>query len=331
MDESSVDTTLARSGERPTAWPVCPALEVALCVVGSLLSAFFAPVGVGLMVAGTYLLRRPEEGKAWLGVVGCLAPCIALCLVDWVNYGSLALPPVICALVMGLFLPRRMGITAACACILGLTALVMGTDAALLASLGSSLPAYVSQTFDQMAQVAQDAGGTGAGITVSAAMQQSIDYMRRIWPLVYLGQGACSVLVGLVGLAIARRLPAARLYEAYARFDVPVWGMVLIAVCVVCWAVSLQDVPVASTLLSVALCLFICLRVLYFLQGMAVAMSLMDKRGFGSFARILVIMALLLLEGMFYVVCVLGAVDAWANFRKLPHRERGVVEQDVER
>lgn len=331
MDGSSVDTTLARNDGRKADWPARPVLEVILCVVGSLLSAFFAPVGVGLMAAGVCLLRRPEEGKTWWGVVACLVPLVILCLVDWVNLGSLALPSVICALAMGLLLPGRIGITSVCACVLGLSALVLGTDAAVLASFGMSLPDYVSQTFDQMGQLAQSASSAGAGITFSAAMQQSIDYMRRIWPLIYVGQAALSVLAGLAGLAIARRMPVARLYEAFTRFDMPVWGMVLIAACVVCWAVSVLGVPGASTFVSVALCLFICLRVLYFLQGMAVAMSLMDKRGFGPLVRILVIMMLLMLEGSFYVVCVLGAVDAWANFRKLPRNEKDVVTQSDER
>lgn len=330
MDERGADTTLARSAERPAAWPAHPVAELALCVVGSLLSAFFAPVGTGLMAAGAYLLRRAEEGKAWWGVAGCLVPLAVLCLVDWVNLGSLALPPVICALALGLLLPGRTGITSVCLCVVGVTALTLGIDAALLASMGSDLLSYVSQTFDQMEQIYQSAGTVGVGITVSAAMQQSIDLMRRIWPLVYLGQGAASVLVGLIGVAIARRIPFARLYEAYTRFDVPVWGMVLIAVCVVCWAVSGLGVSAASTFGDVALCLFICLRVLYFLQGMAVAMSLMDGRGFGQFARILVIVALLLLEASFYAVCVLGAIDAWANFRKLPRHERSTTAQSVD-
>ena len=283
------------------------------------------------MVAGVFLLRRPEERKTWWGVTACLVPLAALCLVDWVNLGSLALPSVICALAMGLFLPGHVGITSVCACVVGLTALVLGTDAAVLASFDVSLLDYVSQTFDQMGQIVQDSGSAGAGISVSAAMQQSIDFMRRIWPLVYMGQAALSVLAGLVGLTVARRSPTVRLYEAFTRFDMPIWGMVLIAVCAVCWAASVLGVPGASTFGSVALCLFICLRVLYFLQGMAVAMSLMDKRGFGPVVRILVIMLLLMLEGSFYVVCVLGAVDAWANFRKLPRHEKEVTAQSGER
>ena len=332
MDESPADTALARNDEQKASWPARPLIEIVLCVVGSLLSTFFAPLGVGLMVVGVYLLRRPEEGKALWGVAACLVPCALLCLADWVNLGSLALPQVVGALVMGLVLPGHIGITSVCACILGLTALSLGTDAALLASFGSSLPSYVNATFDEMAQITQDAASsTGVGITVSAAMQQSIDYMRSIWPLIYVGQAAMSVLMGLVGLGIARRTSMARLYEAYVRFDVPLWGMVLIAVCAVCWAVSRLGVTGAATFASAALCLFICLRVLYFLQGMAVAMSIMDKRGYGSIARILVIMALLLLEGSFYVVCVAGAIDAWAIFRKLPRHERDVTAQSVER
>ena len=324
MSEDSTDIELLRGEGRKPAWPARPALEVALCVIGSLLSAFIGPLGTALMVVGVYLLGRPEENKAWLGALGCVIPCAILSIVSWVNLGSLALPPVICAVVMGLFLPGHIGISTVCACIVGTCAMTMGIDAALLAAWGSNLLDYVMSVFDEMGQQMSLVAGQSGGVVLSAAMEQSIELMRTIWPLIYLGQAAVTVIAGLVALAIARRESPRCLYEAFVRYDMPLWGMVLIVACAACWAAAQYLPSWSAALMSAATCLFMCLRVLYFLQGLAVAMSLMDAHGFGPVARILIIVLLLMLESALYVVCVIGAVDVFANFRRLPRHTKVV-------
>lgn len=320
MVDGPVDITLHQNDGRKPAWPARPALEIALCVVGSALSTFTAPIGVLLMVAGLLLLRRPQEGKkTWMGVVGCLVPLLAYSVFDFVNYGSLSVMPVALALAMAFVLPGRIGITSACLCAVGAGALSLAMDAAVLAAYGWTILEYVEETFDALAEELSSV--SVSGVSVTAIVDQSISLMRSIWPLSYLIQGAMSMLLGLVVFVIVRRYSARSLYEAFVRYDMPIWGMVLIVVTVVCWAASSCDFAYADTFLSGALCLFICLRVLYFLQGIAVAMSLMDKRGFGPFARIMIIVLLLMLEANFYVVCVFGAIDAWANFRKLERKD----------
>ena len=66
-----------------------------------------------------------------------------------------------------------------------------------------------------------------------------------------------------------------------------------------------------------------CLRVLYFLQGLAVAMYLMDARRWGPVSRVLVLAVLLMAELGLYAVSVFGVIDVWANFRGLPRGNRG--------
>ncbi|MGN1200060.1 MAG: DUF2232 domain-containing protein, partial [Thermoguttaceae bacterium] len=88
-----------------------------------------------------------------------------------------------------------------------------------------------------------------------------------------------------------------------------------------CLACQAFGAPKADVFEAVGLNLLLCLRVLFFLQGMAVAMRLMDQRRWGSFSRVLAIAALLMAELGLYAVCVFGVIDVWANFRHLERRK----------
>ena len=306
----------------PRSWPARPVLEVVLCVVGGLLATYFPAIGCALMVAGVWLLARPQEGKAAWGVIACLAALACLCLVSWEDYGSIALPSVVIACLIALLPPRLLGVSAVVALILAAAGITMGLDALILQANGVSLTEYVGYVFDT---VAEQAAGGGAGsdvdVRAAAAVQQGLELVRQAWPAIYLGQGCVTVVCGLVSLALVRRVPYSRLYLAFLRYRVPFWGLVLLAAAVVCWGVSELGSAGSSALLSFALCTLLCLRVLYLLQGLACAMALMERARIGQVGRIAVLFAALFLELGFYAMCVFGLIDSFADFRGLRSSE----------
>ncbi len=326
MDETQGIEPVARpgSGSKPPR-PARPWIELLLCVVGSLGSMFFSTLGIAVMVAGSWLLARKEEGRALWAVAGCLVPGIVLSFVSWMWCGSLILPCALGSLAIALVLPGRIGITSVCLTIVGLSAAFVASDVSIILMQGGDLPTYISELLAELRDtLVGSLGGGSANVAVTAAVDQTLELFGKVWPLLYVSRAAVAVVVGLFALMIARRDAYRRVYEAFLRYDMPLWGMVLIVACAACWAAAQYLPSWSAALMSAATCLFMCLRVLYFLQGLAVAMSLMDAHGFGPVARILIIVLLLMLESALYVVCVIGAVDVFANFRRLPRHTKVV-------
>ena len=304
-----------RKAPRPARpWP-----ELALCVLGSLVSTTLPALGVAAMVFGAWLLNRPEERRGWWAVAGCVVPGIVLSFVSWVNYGSLVAPFIVCALVVALLLPGRVTITNVCATILGVSALMILADASIVLQWGESFAAYVGALLDEIRELTvASLGGNGSSVAIMASVDQTVELLGKVWPLLYVSRAAVAVLAGLLGLMLARRDTYQRVYEAFTRYDMPLWGIVALIVSIACLAGPAFGLPAAQTLEAVGLNILFCLRVLFFLQGLAVAMFLMDRHRWGVFARVLVLAGLLIAEMGFFAVSVFGVIDVWANFRRLP-------------
>ena len=130
------------------------------------------------------------------------------------------------------------------------------------------------------------------------------------------------MLLGSLGLIVARRDSYQRVTGAFKRFDVPLWLVAVFIVALACLAGWVMAAGVPEGVGVVALNIILCLRLVFFLQGFAVMLSLMDSHGWGAVPRVLVISTALLIEMSLSVVCVLGLVDVWANFRKLARTGR---------
>lgn len=297
------------------AWAL--ALGSALCLGGCLVSALVPPAGCALMAAGGWVLAsRVRHGRV-LATLSCLAPLATMCVLSWTDMGSYALPPTACALALSLGLAGRLGVTAGVLVVLGTAALMVGCDQLVLAAAGSSVVGYVGDVLDALSAQLSTAGAPdmAANLAVSMAYDQAIDAMRSLWPLLYVAQGALAALLGMAGLALARRLPASRARASFLGFAVPAWGIVALVASACLLAASRLDVPAAAVLYSAGMCALIFMRALYFLQGLAVGTCLMCARRMGPLPRVLVLVAMLLLESAFFAVSVFGALDTFARFR----------------
>ena len=294
-----------------------------MCVLGSLCSFTLPSFGMAAMVFGAWLLARKQEGRLWWAVAGCVVPGIILSFVSWVNYGSLVAPCIVGALAIALLLPGRISITSVCLTIAGVAALMVLGDASVIMMLGSDFAAYVAALLDEMREIVVASLGGTSQVAVSAAVEQTVELFGKVWPLIYVSRAAVAVLVGLVGLMLARRDTYQKVYAAFTRYDMPLWGIVALIVAVVCLAGNAAGFADATVLEAVGLNILFCLRVLYFLQGLAVAMYLMDEHRWGPVSRVLVLTGLLMAELGLYAVSVFGVIDVWANFRRLPRAHRG--------
>ena len=63
--------------------------------------------------------------------------------------------------------------------------------------------------------------------------------------------------------------------------------------------------------------LLLSVRFIFTVQGLGVLMGMLNRWRLGCFTRVVVIMIAVSLETMF-VLSIIGLVDVWANFRKLP-------------
>ena len=302
--------------------PAQPVFEFVLCVIGSLGTIVLPGVSTALMVFGAWLLARKEEGRAFWAIVGCLGPGIALSFATW-DYASLVLPCALAALAIALLLPGRVSVTSVVCLIAVLTALLIGADASLLMLQGENFAAYVQALLEELRQVMTASLPTGtSSVSVSATVDSTVELLGRTWPLIYVMRAISIVLLGSLGLVVARRDSYQKVSGAFKHFDVPLWLVAVFIVSLAVLAGWVMAVGVPEGVGVVALNIILCLRLVFFLQGFAVMLSLMDSHGWGAVPRVLVISAALLIEMSLSVVCVLGLVDVWANFRKLARTGR---------
>ena len=100
-------------------------------------------------------------------------------------------------------------------------------------------------------------------------------------------------------------------------FDAPLWAVGVLALSVLGMGASFAAVPESQVLRTVSVTLFLAVRIIFLIQGLGVILGLLGRWRIGCFGRFAVIMVATWLEVMF-VVSIIGLIDVWANFRKLP-------------
>ncbi len=322
MDEAkdSPSTQLVSSGSSQR--PARPVFEFVLCALASLGSVLSPSLGCALMVFGAWRLAQSGEGRAVWAALGCLAPGIVLSFATW-DYASLVLPCSLCALAIAFVLSQGVSVGKVVILVALLCGMLIGVDASLLMLQGESFAAYVQALLDELAQVMTASLTTGtSSVSVQATVDSTVGLLGWIWPLIYAMRAACTVCFGLVGLEVARRDSFQKVHEAFKRCDVPLWIVALFIASVACLAGWSVFGVLPEVVGVVALNVFICMRVVFFLQGCAVMLSLMDSHGWGFFPRVLLLSVAFIAEVSLSAVCILGLVDVWADFRKLASRDQ---------
>lgn len=156
----------------------------------------------------------------------------------------------------------------------------------------------------------QDQAGGGASATSVVA---------GISPAIYVVQASAYVFVGLCLRWIADRVRRKSDWSPFSQVDLSIWWLTPVLFGLVCFIVSLLlPGQAAYVVWLVSMNVFVVSAIPLFVQGAAAGKGIMNRLGIG-FPMQLVFGVLGLLSGIAFVALpILGLVDFWANFRKLP-------------
>lgn len=297
-------------------------------------------VGIGLSVA--VMARYPMLGVACLamglrtqselfgakGLVAGLgisgAVLVAWMVLDGVSNVLFAVPLVgIAAAISTLMWKRRAGVTEVSLVVTAAIALCMAVDGFTAFNAGTNLAEVTSAMLMEVARAS-----VGRGVEAELALVSIEPLISVIWPMVYVLSAALDALVAGFGsfLGSVQRpaswgempAPGQRLrVPQISLFDAPLWAVGVLALSVLGMGASFAAVPESQALRTVSVTLFLAVRIIFLIQGLGVILGLLGRWRIGCFGRFAVIMVATWLEVMF-VVSIIGLIDVWANFRKLP-------------
>lgn len=191
-----------------------------------------------------------------------------------------------------------------------------GRDYVLLKAEGTSLYALLSTELNKaVAQQAPTAGGAAA----VQAMRDAAKMMLSLIPAIYFITGFAVAIAVIAGIAwAAKRSGRTVKIPALARLDLSphvLWPFV-----VGLFALAASHAPIARAALwgTVGLNLVFCVGALFGLQGLGVAAGVLDRTNVGRGGRIVVLAALVVLDAFTHTISLIGLVDFWVNFRRLP-------------
>lgn len=300
---------------------------VSVCLLGAVLTGPAAGIGLVLVAYGAAVLGT--RGRALLAYLAVIAGGL-LCWFWGADYLLMALD----AGVVGVFMATHafqgrhdqlrffigsLVLTAVALCTDMLFAYLAGT------TLEGQIAAMVNLTIQQM---------TGAGTIPAEAvtvLQEMLPAYLNIWPSFYVVQGLFYGVVIYVAAyyAFVRHSRDLRI-RPLAEVDLPVHVLWVFLVALLCLAASYVPAFGYSNFFSVVgYNLMVCSIAVLTIQGFAVIGYGMHKAGWHWAVRIIVYLLCVQMELMFLAPSLVGLVDIWANFRKLP-RDSGSGESGPE-
>lgn len=208
--------------------------------------------------------------------------------------------------------------TPVCLVIVAVAGAVFLCDQLVFLQLGTDVYHATETALERMEQelsqmLAQSA--PAQAVLVQASYQEAFSLILKTWPLLYLVQGAWLTVLALLALAVVRHISPFRMGRACSGFAVPLWGLAVLATGAVCFFLGTAEATSNAVPETTGLCLLLSVRVLYVLQGLAVAATLLRRTSLGPVLRGVLIALLLLLELRYCVLCVFGCIDTFAHFR----------------
>ena len=287
--------------------------------------AHFSILGVVCLAMGlrTQAERFGARGL-WIGSGISCAVLIAWGIAFGIDAMAFAIPLVgACIAVSALMWKQRASVLAISLVIAASTAFSMLADALLLARAGVGLDEAMLSMLEQVGRAY-----VGRGVEAELALKSALPVFESIWPVVYVTSAFMNVAFAGFGSlmgGVPQVRPGTPLSFTDARvrvprigmFDAPLWAVGLLALSVLGIAVSTLSLPYATLIRCASATLLLSVRYIFTLQGLGVLSGVLARWRLGCFARTLIIMVAVSLEAMF-VLSIIGLVDVWANFRKLP-------------
>ncbi len=150
------------------------------------------------------------------------------------------------------------------------------------------------------------------------ALQIAIEEVRRVIPRILPGILGCMVIATVWFNLVISNILAKKMqltekgwgkYTAWSLPEQLVWLPISVVVAMLVGSGAIKDTAICLLLVSV---------LLYFFQGLAVFIHLLDKWNVPGFFRLALYFILIIQSYGLIFLAILGFADVWLNFRKLP-------------
>lgn len=161
--------------------------------------------------------------------------------------------------------------------------------------------------------------GTGESTVFGVEPEMLVDVMARVWPFDHFANAllVAVVTVAVAGWAAARTGAEVRRLPHLAALDLSVhvlWPLVG-AFAFLAAGRAFDGADIATT---IGLNLLLGVRLLLLAQGLGVAAAFYSRVGLAKLIRVVGYVLLVVADMMLPLVSMVGLIDFWANFRKLP-------------
>lgn len=162
-----------------------------------------------------------------------------------------------------------------------------------------------------------------SGQATNAATQQTnrelVSLLITLMPMEFFFTGFVTAIAVVMAIAwAAKRSGRGVKVPSLAKLDLTPHILWPFIVGLLVLAASYGSLPYATTLYAIGLNMLLCVRAPLALQGFGVAAGVLDRAGVGLGGRILALAALAALDVFTLSVSLLGLLDFWINFRRLP-------------
>lgn len=293
------------------------------CAAGMVVAQQMPLLGLPMTAAGASVLVYRRHA-----VPAVLAMALGVALVGalgtpWLAY---AVPAAVAVLLVVLELPRRSAQVVAALFIALLIAAAVASDAISARLTGTTLVEALRANAAAAAKALTSALGPSAS-GLSEQIELARTTILTLWPGFYFQTALFAAVLVVAAVAwgarragVATRVPAMRDLDLSGHV---LWGLLGALVLL---AVGELGVGNAALLRTIGLNLLYCVRALFFLQGLAVLSAAFDVPKTGRVKMVVLYLVLWVIDQVLLVVSLVGLVDFWANFRRLPRDGAGETE-----
>ena len=154
------------------------------------------------------------------------------------------------------------------------------------------------------------------------AKELAASFVAGISPAIYVVQASAYVFVGLGIRWVVNCVRKKSDWSPISKIDLSIWWLIPVLLGLVCFIASLFSPKQASHIVwLVSMNIFVVSVIPLFVQGAATVKGIMNSTGFSSPVQLILGLLGLVSGVWFFVLPVIGLIDFWANFRKLPRED----------
>lgn len=307
---------LAPSGPGPRAIPPSGGHGSLMLVLGCIVELFLPFVGTLLIAYG---MRELAEARGVRGLAIAAAESavlVGVTALSDVTTAALLAPTLLCCLCIACCMWHGATVTNVSVAVVMVSLASFATDAGVAALEGLSVrESAVTYLTDAVRQSVE----TGLEGNVLAGQLSAV--IGVVWPFMYVASASFDALVAGIGSHLMRvRCTGSVVRPSLQRFDAPLWSVAVLAISVVCLGASFAGFAEseAQFLRTASVTALLSVRIVFACQGFGVVDALLARKPIGCLTRTVCIFVTFWSEMMFFLMSIVGLIDIWANFRKLP-------------